>query len=1111
MKLFGRLTFMSLAIMLIGSLGFLSPMMVGGTALGAEGFSLNAPVITLTEYTPTYNLGDKTEFTPTGKNKTYGYKLPKAVTDSSETVAPTATTSAGRKATVETDGTYYYLVTDNAGKYNITYTAKNGNYTTSTRNIVVEIVSNGATLELESNVAQIIPTIAYVGNKIVFPHANVKIDGEVNEEATKLVTVKLTDSDGTVKESFTQTDLTKYMEYTIADGDAGDFKVTYTYSAGGKNVSVAETFRVLEEKQDVELGYSNNVTSLLNNLSLEVGVEATLPTPVVVNTKANNVDVSSKTYTVITIKGPDDKTIDVTDYKFTPWAVGNYRISYVTKDFFGNTYDKASTERSDIKLSANSLEVKAVQDYNPEDESFDYSKLDLSDGEWVSHDYDVKSVYYITDGEGVKATFPAIIAKGGWGEYKNLKLTRVIYKGSSTRIGALEESHKIDSATTDKCDAYKTGSYYFDANDVGTYEIRYTACYVDNDGNEIANTTKYLGSYSFEIKKDAEPSTTNLKITAPSIPTSAVLKNADKTVTFNAPSVSDDEDKRLKVDVTYTLNTFEESDEPITITKNSDGTYSIKVAQGSIDETKWNNATSMTITFKVTNDLGASETVTKTIQLLDFSKDKLAPVIQEAGEADYDPTTRKVNLPKVTVQDQSENATNVSLVLYVLNEKGRVVDTKSGSSYSASKEAVMEQFEYEPTQEGTYTFVYVATDQNLNTTTFSTSCEVNFYLGYSVSINPISTQEYGNILDLPSMISVTKNGETVDIDNGNISIVNGEVTKEMVKDMYSNSMLIQVTGEYEIVQTGPNGVIKCLDGDISVKAWAKDNAGEAGICDFDNNCSSLVSFTSTDTTAPEFTIVGESDGSNLIASYKWGDSDEENTHSVPWFYEISEAGKGVDYDSLKVELTYTGSSTVFKTFTLADFDEAAELTFIATQQGKIKVSYTASDKAGNTTTRDFYIYIGDVLAPEIVVANDAITAPTKVGGECIISLDGISFKNDEGLSKTEDLKVVVKLNGTEIDWNYNDPDKKKSIVFTASEAGTYVITFDVTDKAGNEATTVTKNITVKSDSVNRASSSTVWGTIMIIVSLIVVGVVIYFFVKPNRAKTKANTNTKKTK
>lgn len=1093
MKLFGKMTFMTLAVMIVASLGFLSPMMVGGTVHGATA----APVITLTEYTPTFNIDEKV--TVQGQDAT-GYRLPKVSVNTGAIESVTAQMSSGKFADVElgTDG-YYYLVTDKSGKFDIVYTAKSGDFVTATKGISVEITTNGATLAFDTNVEQIIPTVAYAGDKIVFPRAKVMVDGEEDATLSRAVVIQLSQG-ADVIETFSQTQ-SGFMEYTVAEDDSGDFTVVYSYTEGGKTVSQSETFRVNSTEQEIELRYSNNLSSSLESLSLEVGVEATLPTPTVVNAKASDVEVSDKTYTVITITGPKGETYEITDFKFTPLNEGNYRIKYLTKDFFGNTVS-VSIQRDNIKLSANSLTVKAVRAYDPTATTFEYSDLDLSEAEWESHEYAIASILYAGD-DGVDATFPAIIAKGGWGAYSNLKLTRTIWKNGST-IATLESSHTFGGTTvTNK--PYEVGQYHF--SDEGSYEIVYSAQYLDDEGNEISGTRKSLSSYKFEVKKDTAPTTadeTNLSITAPSIATLAVLKNNNETVTFNAPSISDDKDTRLKVDVTYK---FDNSDEEFVATKNSDGTYSIEIKkpEAATSAFDWASAQTMTITFKVTNDGNFSETDTKTISLLDFSSDVAAPTVTNSGEASYDPETKKVTLPTAKFTDASANATNVTLVMYVMKD-GKVVDIFNGSSDLSDHSATLAEFEYEPTQEGTYTFVYAAADQNLNTTTFSTECVVDFELGYSVSISQISTKEYGDILDLTSVISVTKDGKVINIDNSKVAIVS-EATRAMVSAMEHDSLLIQVTGAYMLDQSGPNGRIKCLDGDIYVKAWAKD-AG--GICDFDNNASSVISFRSTDSIAPEFTIVGEKNGSNLIASYEFADNDEGNTHVLPWFDEIVDAGTGVNYDSLKVELTYSTSSTPFKTFTLSDAN-AGDLNYTVTQQGKIEVVYTAADSVkGNTSTREFWIYVGDVVAPEIIVANDAITAATKVGETVTINLDEITFKNDEGLSKTDDLKVVVKHDGEEVEWSYEDTTTKKNIVFTASDAGDYVITFDVTDAAGNEATTVTKTITVKSESVKTTNSSTVWGTIMIIIALAVVAVVIYFFVKPSKTKTKAN-NTKKIK
>jgi len=1124
MKLFGKMTFMSLAIILVGSLGFLSPMMVGGTVHGAG--TITAPVITLTEYTPTYELGG-TSFTTVidGDDvQKSGYKLPKVSAPGATNVSVVARMSNGIYANVyqEKDSTdTYYLVTDKAGKFDIIYTATNGdNSSTSTQGITVEIVAKGITLEFDSNVEQIIPTVAYANDKIVFPKAKVMVDGELDESRANDVTLSLTANNEDKTSSLVKDTETGFYSYTIGSSDTGDFTATYSHTYAGKTIRYVKTFRVNTNQQDVKLKYSNSLNSKLQSLSLEVGVETTLPTPTVVNAEANDVEVSSETYTFVTIERvggtASTDTRVITDYKFTPWAEGSYRITYTTRDFWGVADITASghtcstsVQRSGIKLTSNSLTVRAVKEYDPSETDF-YKNLDLSDSQWESHDYDVKDIYYITDGaEGVKATFPAIIAKGGWGEYKNLKLERVIWK-NSVSLWTLENEHKKDKETTGKDNANSEGSYWFTSE--GTYEIVYNAMYVDDNGNQISGTRKSLASYKFEIVKGAQPTTpeaTNLTITAPSIPTPAVLKNSNETVTFNAPTVSDDKDTRLQVSVEYKFDNYATS---FPATKNSDGTYSIEIKDPEIEGLDWSQQSKITITFKVTNDNNQSKTVEKEIELLSYENDATAPTLSQSGAAEYNEDTKKINLATAKFIDQGGVATNVSLTMYVINSKGKVVDIYNGNSSASDHSATLKEFSYEPIEEGDYTFVYVATDQNGNSTTFSTTCRVDFRLGYSVSISGIETQEYGNVLDLTNVISITKNGETINISNSNVSIVTSEITEDSSEftSLANNSMLIQVTGQgsFKLDNKGINSRIVCLSGDIYVKAWVKDNLG---VCDFNNNASSLISFESKDTIAPVFTVEGEKNGSSLLGSYKYGDTTTANTHDVPWFEEgVVENGVGIDEDTFKVELKWSTATDPFKTFTIEDA-RAGNLSFEATQQGRIQVTYSVADLKGNTNSREFWIYIGDVLAPEIVLDNDAITAPSKIGEDCSISFDKITIKNDESLNKGTYLKINVTHNGSTVDYTYDTENSSKTgLHFTTGEAGTYVITFNVTDDAGNEATTVTKTITVKADSSTTVNSSTVWGTIMIIVSLVVVGIVIYFFVKPSKNKTKADTS-KKTK
>ena len=284
------------------------------------------------------------------------------------------------------------------------------------------------------------------------------------------------------------------------------------------------------------------------------------------------------------------------------------------------------------------------------------------------------------------------------------------------------------------------------------------------------------------------------------------------------------------------------------------------------------------------------------------------------------------------------------------------------------------------------------------------------------------------------------------------------------------------------------GEIITLDDDISVRAWAAKAAGAGIICDYAQNGSAKVTFSSADTVLPTFTIENEAlDNTN----YEW-DSAQTNTYTLPWFKSIADNGSGVDESTMKITLTYQGDSEKFKEIT-----SSADLTFTATKQGKVNAVYSVSDNTGNVSERTFVLNIGDVTPPEIILEDDAVTAPEKAvkDGTLVIDLSKIDIEETESSLDADDLTIVITRDGENIEYEVKD----NTITIDASIAGKYVVTFDVKDAAHNQAQQVVKTFTVASAASNTgASSSTVWGTVLIVVSLIVLGLVIFFFVKPSK-------------
>ena len=109
------------------------------------------------------------------------------------------------------------------------------------------------------------------------------------------------------------------------------------------------------------------------------------------------------------------------------------------------------------------------------------------------------------------------------------------------------------------------------------------------------------------------------------------------------------------------------------------------------------------------------------------------------------------------------------------------------------------------------------------------------------------------------------------------------------------------------------------------------------------------------------------------------------------------------------------------------------------------ITWTATDVAGNEATADQVVTVADNTAPVITLTDDTAEGNTGVVGTAY---------TDPGATATDnvDANVVVIIGGDAVDTN---------------TAGTYVITYTAMDAAGNDATQMTRSVTV-----NAAPAST---------------------------------------
>ncbi len=1197
MKLFGKTTITTLAaVATTATMGLACPM-VAGQQVSQSIFADSSVVdnqIYLTNYKASYNYNEITSFEHDG-DYYEGYLLPQVDGYNASAIEITAKNAAGKKVEVldETIGSpkKYYVVTNKAGKYYVTY--KCG---INSRTIVIEVKADNYAFSFDTNTDRLLPSVAVKGDEFKLPVAHVMHNAGMDDEAEDVVATNAVD----LKMMFNKTtDVTSQIEadtitgsdydfYKFTFANAGTYDLTYSTIVGGKSLSKTYTISVLEESaSDIQLAYSS-FDANLNTFALEVGKCADLPKPTVKNVKNNDAIVDA-VYTTVTVEDLTAHTTRVvTDFKYTPMSAGSYKFTYKSVDAYGNSTETVF-QRDGIKLSANSIDfvvsgkyeiipATATQQekvrFGDEIQTYDThgdNAVDLDDIRVV--DYGIATVAYLNteykesaEGEtkeGALVYLPAMYAVGGWGDYSNLKITRTVVL-SSTNTQVVETSkYKYDASAgiwAQGDDSYKSNEdamYMF--TKAGEYTVRYAVSYVDDEGNTIANTTKTLKSYTITVK-DGTPTDT-LAITRPSMET-AIIKADKASVTFDAPIVTDKDaegnavDTNMLVVVEYTY--ADDAGNPIDnnwkqAKKNANGSYTFEldaadtnyasaeniiVRYGAIADSNTDgaiyylakNSTDEEVTVALDNgDLPAGYTyLLSVVQLVDYSSDTHASTLDADSPVAYSASDKQFTLPAVKITRTTDDTTQNSAICYVSYAETDTGVFKEVDSFALTisttsnpNEDAIVSTTYNPSKQGFYRFTYVVTDQNYNVSAMTLSSYADFMTGYSVSIAAIPSQEYGDSINLTKYITVTKNGAVIDFADADIMMIAGDVVVDQayLDALDNNKLLVQTSGAYQEKNGGVKGEIICLNGSVSIQVWAKDSTG---VCDLTNNASGIITFESADTIKPTFKVEGASDGAEYLAQYDFPEGASSVTIEVPWFDadSIIDAGtQNVDDFYFKIEVFKpNNTSTAFKTFTVDNLNEIDGLKFVADTEGKYTVKYSLVDAFGNASDEQTYlIAVGDVTPPQIKIEESLINAPTAINGTFSLDLDQVKIDGstiaESGAYTYSDLVFTITKNGTKLtedDYTINTVSSTSHVLsFTADVAGTYVISFDITDKAGNKATTVSKSYTIKSNAPNHGSSTTAWGTALIVVALVVLALVLFFFIKPSKSKTSQLKTTKK--
>lgn len=276
---------------------------------------------------------------------------------------------------------------------------------------------------------------------------------------------------------------------------------------------------------------------------------------------------------------------------------------------------------------------------------------------------------------------------------------------------------------------------------------------------------------------------------------------------------------------------------------------------------------------------------------------------------------------------------------------------------------------------------------------------------------------------------------TVTIDDNRWS---GSGTWSVVEGTGSNLLLI-----YDVPDT--TAPVITLNGSTPVTVECGSTYTDAGATAFDvsDNTATAVTVVITDSSQTTLASVDTSTTGSYTITYSSTDS-ESNTGTINRVVNV--------VDTTAPTVTITGGNSAIhewgQTFTapgstVSDncdssltasvFGDAA----VNDGTGAYAVTYTATDSAGNVGTATLTVTTVDTTKPVLTLNGDA-TVYVELGLE----------------SYTESGAAVVDVeSGLVVDVDDNDVNN--------TEAGTYTVTYDVTDSSGNEATQITRTVVVR--------------------------------------------------
>lgn len=1051
-------------------------------------------------------------------------------------------------STAVADNEYFEVTPKTIGYYSVSYVVEDD--ITKSQTYYIQVDGTRPVIDFAKNAEVYLPEKIYAEKKVELPRPVVTnsdaeevdyellLKGEVSSSGKEKVTVSAIDP------NYNDVTLTRdgdkiFFETSKKDGKFvyGAYTFTYFYEQNGLTAKKYATLYVDKDYKEVADNVSMTFVwedSSSMPTSGVLGEELKLPRPVAQDKSRDNTKIQSytqvkvdfikngdldKTENWISYNGEAEKDFDADTFSFIPMDKtengGYYRVEYTITDYFGHKIEKQVYQIKNVRDTVKP-DVYLVNSYTLEDATS--GNVDLTDMSYL-----IPNKVIVASDEGI--VLPAIYGVDNYATFDKLSMGRYFVSGSKSYrldkdtngIYKTNETITISSTNTDTPEEVRNL-----LKTAGTYQIRYEV----EDG---VNTNKTI-TYDLVVVERNYTDTVAPRITMPTIEGVGLV---GEKVSFTAPEVKDYASEslqeanidtaRCKVEIGYFYGTAVEYsqflsdfkagknlEECANASKYQTIKFDEKTKQYSFDVPALVVGQELKVVVRGTDNakFGAPNTATvaknnvavkdATVRVIDVENHTSVPTFElsqiktEYGEYDQNATIKLVsNSSNGEFVFKSDNADFTDISVKVYDPNGKEVSVRGASTVvnAANTEISVNGAEFISTRYGEYVVAITATDIAGNSTV------VSYKLTVKNTIKPIINSAaslpqnvvVGQEVVLPNGVALD-NGERIELqDTNSISFDSADL------DGYTNPefSFVKATRKFTPKQAGTyKFVYKYTNASFTVKSEiieivvAEDTSNEGKI---------------------KFNETEWFDQANLVQKMEGGvETGKYEYVAIPYL----DVDAKVKSYSVKVQGPNSEDITV-KMF--ADVDTSTSL--IVNQErfesvygvfeptakdGEYKVIYTVETEAG-TTSITKTLKVGDLIAPTITINNLDTNLPTnaKLGGEVKIKASDIEL-NDEITAK-DNITLVVTVKETDGTTKTLSKDSDGYYTYKFEKAGSYILKYTATDKAGNSAEKQT-TVVVSAESAKETNTAVIWGTVLIVLCVAVCGSVITFFIVNNRKK-----------